>query len=280
MTWENPASVGSINTASGAMSSWSVHTIQNYGLFRYMNWAKQAFGLPHDTPSSVVQADSGIPLLSEYSRYRALCLFGRTMGSPPLCCERDKIYAIEGHNEYRRLTVIGARRLLADDTGGEPPEATSGTAVNDADCHSVHIAPWPRCVFAAVCRGDFDHLLDGSEATRQWLSDIHDVWPDGLSEQEWISSTVKVVDPSIDQRVVIRGGRSTLQPLTPQQRWERGTAKWLVLLHSQRLERRRPNPAGTGSCGTWGWNLPPSSNATSGAAHGSGVNWCGNSAQM
>ena len=50
---------------------------------------------------------------------------------------------------------------------------------------------------------------------------------------------MKVVDPSIDQRVVItsRGGRSTLQPLTPQQRWERGTAKWLVLLHSQRLER-------------------------------------------
>ena len=61
--------------------------------------------------------------------------------SPPLCCERDKIYAVEGHNEYRRLTVIGARRLLADDTGGEPPEATSGTAVNDADCRSVHIAP-------------------------------------------------------------------------------------------------------------------------------------------
>ena len=55
-----------------------------------------------------------------------------------------------------------------------------------------------------------------------------------------ISSTVKVllvVDPSIDQRVVIRGGRPTLQPLTTQQRWERGTAKWLVLLHSQRLER-------------------------------------------
>ena len=37
--------------------------------------------------------------------------------------------------------------------------------------------------------------------------------------------------------VVSRGGRPTLQPLTPQQRWERGTAKWLVLLHSQRLER-------------------------------------------
>ena len=114
---------------------------------------------------------------------------------------------------HRRLTVISARRLLADDTGGE---ATSGTAagVNDADCRSVHIAPWPRCVFAAVCKGDFDHLLDGSEATRQWLSDIHDVWPDGLSEQEWISSTVKVVDPStgIDQRVVIRRGRPTLQP--------------------------------------------------------------------
>ena len=52
------------------------------------------------------------------------------MGSAPLCCERDKIYAIEGRNEYRRLTVInsiGARRLLADDSGGEP-EATSGTA--------------------------------------------------------------------------------------------------------------------------------------------------------
>ena len=115
-------------------------------------------------------------------------------------------------------------------------------AVNDADCRSVHIAPWPRCVFAAVCKGDFDHLLEGSEATRQWLSYLHDVWPDGRSEQKWISSTVKVVDPSIDQRVVItsRGGRPTLQPLTPQQRchqWERGTTKWLVLLHSQRWER-------------------------------------------
>ena len=71
--------------------------------------------------------------------------------------------------------------------------------------------------FARVILTQSDHLLDGSGATRQWLSDIHDVWPDGLSEQWSVCPStlaVRVVDPSIDQRVVIRGGRPTLQPLT------------------------------------------------------------------
>ena len=68
-------------------------------------------------------------------------------------------------------------------------------------------------VFAAVCTASViltlsDQLLHGSEAARQcqWPTDIQDVWPvgDGLSEQEWRSPplAVKVVDPSIDQRVV------------------------------------------------------------------------------
>ena len=95
-----------------------------------------------------------------------------------------------------------------------------------------------------------------------------------------MSPTVKVVNPSIDQRVVIRGGRPTIQPLTPQQRWERGTTKWLALLHSQRLEREAAKSFRYRQLRDMGVELPPSPNATSGAAHGSGVNWCGNSAQM
>ena len=86
------------------------------------------------------------------------------------------------------------------------------------------------------------------------------------------SELLKVVDPSIDQRVVIRGGRQTLQPLTPQQpeRWERETAKWLVLLHSQRLEREAAKSSRYRQLRDMRvppvpqWNLPPSSNATSG----------------